>query len=304
MTTFRVCHRTSYSYDRPVKFGIHRLMVRPRDGHDMRLLDSSLVIAPGADVRWTFDTFGNSVALLTFSGASDELLIGSELILRRYGYDDPVDRLARHSGPYPFSYEPEERTDLAPLLVMQHPEDRATLTAWMALSLPLVPTETIELLDELGGAIHRGFTYGRREVRGVQSPARTIELCTGTCRDFALLFMEAARLLGFAARFVTGYLYDPAADAGEHSGFNGGGSTHAWADVFVPGAGWVEFDPTNRIIAGRNLLRVATTRTPAQALPLSGTFYGSGAVCLGMDVSVAVETLDWSASPALREAAV
>ncbi|WP_227419450.1 transglutaminase-like domain-containing protein [Roseitranquillus sediminis] len=185
---------------------------------------------------------------------------------------------------------------------MQHPEDRATVAAWMALSLPLIPTGTIEILDELGAAIHRGFTYGRREVRGVQSPAQTIALGTGTCRDFALLFIEAARLLGFAARFVTGYLYDPAANAEEDSGFSGGGSTHAWADVFVPGAGWVEFDPTNRIIAGHNLLRVATTRTPAKALPLSGTFCGTGAVFLGMEVSVAVERLDRSASPVSRPA--
>ena len=303
MTTFRVRHRTSYRYDKPVEFGVHRLMVRPRDGHDMRLLESSLLMTPGADVRWTFDTFGNSVALLTFADASDELVIGSELTLRRYGYDDPIDRLARHTGPYPFSYEPDESTDLRPMLGMQHPEDRATVAAWMALSLPLIPTETIEILDELGGAIHRGFTYDRREVRGVQSPAQTIALCTGTCRDFALLFIEAARLLGFAARFVTGYLYDPAADAGEYSGFSGGGATHAWADVFVPGAGWVEFDPTNRIIAGRNLLRVATTRTPAQALPLSGTFCGTGAVCLAMDVSVTVERVDGSAALFPREPA-
>ena len=292
MTTFRVRHRTSYSYDKPVDFGIHRLMVRPRDGHDMRLLESSLVVTPAADVRWAFDTFGNSVALLTFSDASDELVIGSELVLRRYGYDDPVDRLARHTGPYPFSYEPEEGADLGPMLVMQHPEDRATVAAWVALSLPLVPTETIEILDELGGAIHRGFTYGRREVRGVQSPAQTIELGTGTCRDFALLFIEAARLLGFAARFVTGYLYDPAVDGGEQGGSSGGGSTHAWADVFVPGAGWVEFDPTNKIVAGHNLLRVATTRMPSQALPLSGTYCGIGATFLGMGVNVAVERLD------------
>jgi transglutaminase-like putative cysteine protease len=294
MTTFRVRHRTSYSYDRPVNFGIHRLMVRPRDSHDMRLLESSLAVTPRAEVRWTFDPFGNSVALLSFSEAAEELVIVSELMLRRYGHDDPLDRLARHTGPYPFAYEPDEKIDLGPMLVMQHPGEKPVLAAWIRLSLPDKHLETMSILDALGSAIHRSFTYSRREVHGVQSPARTLTLGSGTCRDFALLFVETARLLGFAARFVTGYLYDPASDEcgqGE-SDVRGGGSTHAWADVFVPGAGWVEFDPTNRIIAGRNLLRVATTRTPIQALPLSGTFHGTDAKFLGMDVGVSVSRVD------------
>ena len=154
--------------------------------------------------------------------------------------------------------------------------------------MPSVPTETIAVLDTLSSAIHHGFTYGRREMRGVQSPAQTLALGSGTCRDFALLFMEAARILGFAARFVTGYLYDAATEGAASEALSGGGSTHAWADVFVPGAGWVEFDPTNRIVAGRNLLRVATTRTPSQALPVSGTFSGAAEDFLGMDVLVAV----------------
>lgn len=292
MTTFRVRHRTSYSYDRPVEFGLHQLMVRPRDGHDMRLLASSLAVTPRADVRWAFDTFGNSIALLSFAEVADELVIESELTLRRYGYDDPVHRLARHTGPYPFAYDAEDGVDLAPMLTLQHPGDRTAVEEWMAASLPVPPGETIAVLDALCRAIHSGFAYGRREIRGVQSPAETISLGRGTCRDFALLFMEAARGLGFAARFVTGYLYDPAS-AGKAEGIlSGGGATHAWADIFVPGAGWVEFDPTNRIVAGRNLIRVATTRTPSQALPLSGTFNGPGATCLGMDVRVSVEGLE------------
>lgn len=289
MTTFRVRHRTSYSYDRPVEFGLHQLMVRPRDGHDMRLLDSSLAVTPEAEIRWAFDTFGNSIALLSFAEAAEELVIESELTLRRFGYDNPVDRLARHTGPYPFAYEPDESVDLAPMLALQYPADRPAVQAWMAASLPSPPAETIAVLDTLCNAIHGGFAYGRREIRGVQSPAETITLGRGTCRDFSLLFMEAARGLGFAARFVTGYLYDAASDTPADSLPRGGGATHAWADVFVPGVGWVEFDPTNRIVAGRNLLRVATTRMPAQALPLSGTFSGPGATCLGMNVRVSVE---------------
>ena len=288
MMTFRVRHRTSYSYNQPVKFGAHQLMVRPRDGHDMRILASSLAVTPKAEVRWAFDTFGNSVALLSFDGPAAELVITSELIVRRYGFEAPIDRLARHTGPYPFSYEPEEMIDLAPMLRMQHPEDRPVLQAWLEASMASVPGEAIAVLDSLSRAIHHGFTYGRREMRGVQSPAQTLALGSGTCRDFALLLMEAARILGFAARFVTGYLYDAAAEGAASDALSGGGSTHAWADVFIPGAGWVEFDPTNRIVAGRNLLRVATTRTPSQALPVSGTFLGAAEDFLGMNVVVAV----------------
>ncbi len=257
----------------------------------MRLINSSLTVTPNADVRWAFDTFGNSVALLTFADASDKLVIASELTLRRYGYDDPLDRLTRHTGPYPFSYDQEEAIDLAPMLMLQHPDERERLVSWMALSLRTGLDDTLQLLNELASVIHRDFVYGRREIRGVQTPAKTIELGSGTCRDFAVLFIEVARLLGFAARFVTGYLYDPASDESDDQGLSGGGSTHAWADVFVPGAGWIEFDPTNRIIAGRNLLRVATTRTPTQALPLSGTYCSPGSVFLGMEVEVSVEKI-------------
>lgn len=293
MTTFQVCHHTTYSYDRPVSFGDHRLMMRPRDGHDLRLLDSRLTVSPPADIRWEFDTFGNSVALLMFPHPAKQLVVRSELTVRRYGHDDPIDRLTRHTGPYPFEYDREEGIDLAPAVALLFPGDRAALGTWLASKIPFLPDETMALLDALVQAIHGGFSYSRRETAGVQSPAETIRLGSGTCRDFAVLFMEAARHLGFAARFVTGYLYDPATDEARARGTDeaavrGGGATHAWADVFVRGAGWVEFDPTNRIIAGRNLIRIATTRSPSQALPLSGTFERGEARFLGMEVEVGV----------------
>jgi len=291
MTTFRIRHRTRYSYDRPVTFGPHRLMLRPRDGHDMRILESSLILSPAAEVRWAFDTFGNSVALLTFDGAADELVIESELTVRRYGLDEPLPRIARHAGPYPVRYDADEAFDLAPFMASQFPDDRPTIKGWLASALPELPTESTGLLDHLAAAIHADFAYGRREERGVQSPAATIHLGRGTCRDFAVLFMEAARFLGFAARFVTGYLYDPGVDGCGDEALSGGGSTHAWADVFIPGVGWIEFDPTNRIVAGRNLLRVAATRTQTQALPVSGVFSGDGAF-RGMQVEVSVRRSD------------
>lgn len=290
MRTLRISHSTRYRYDRPVAFGPHHLMLRPRDGHDMRILDSALTVSPQADVHWAYDTFGNSVALLTFHEGSDELVIESELLLKRYGVEEPLLRIESRTGAYPVRYDPEDSIDLAPFIAIDRPEDAPVVNAWIEeVVLPKASGGSLQVLDALGEAVHHAFVYRRREAKGVQSPAATITGGSGTCRDFAFLFMEAARSLGFAARFVTGYLHDPAAEAEGEVVMTGGGATHAWADVFMPGAGWVEFDPTNRIIASRNLIRVATTRTPSQALPVSGTFFpGEGGRCTDMEVRVSV----------------
>jgi transglutaminase-like putative cysteine protease len=285
-------HRTRYTYDRPVTFGEHRLMIRPRDGHDMRILESSLSVSPRADVHWAFDAFGNSIALLSFHDAADELSIESELLLRRYGLDEPLARIERYAGLFPAGYTAEERIDLAPYLHLEYPQDVEATDRWMATVLPSPSGGSLQVLDALGTAVHEAFIYARRESEGVQSPAETIRRGSGTCRDFALLFMEAARGLGFAARFVTGYLHDEASETDSGEDMTGGGATHAWADIFVPGAGWVEFDPTNRIVASRNLIRVATTRTPSQALPVSGTFEHSGSTQLQMQVRVSVTRVE------------
>jgi transglutaminase-like putative cysteine protease len=286
--TLRILHRTRYAYDRPVSFGEHRLMIRPRDGHDMRILDSSLTVSPRADVHWAFDTFGNSVAVLSFHDAADELVIDSELLLRRYGFDEPMARIGRYAGAYPPQYDGEELIDLGPYFMADQPQDKDALSDWINTVLPGAPGGSLDVLRTLSGAVHSSFAYSRREEEGVQTPAQTIALGSGTCRDFALLFMDAVRSLGFAARFITGYLHDEAAANGSGEDMTGGGATHAWADVFVPGAGWVEFDPTNRIFASRNLIRVAKTRTPAQARPVSGTFASGAGRLLGLQVSVSV----------------
>ncbi|ODA66569.1 Transglutaminase-like superfamily protein [Methyloligella halotolerans] len=263
-------------------------MIRPRDGHNMRVLDSRLAVSPQAEVHWTFDTFGNSVALLTFHKEADELVLVSELVLRRYGLDEPMARIERHARGYPFQYGREDSIDLGPLLTVHCEEDRATVERWISEKIPDLPKRSLRVLDLLSTAIHESFAYSRRDAYGVQSPGETIRTASGTCRDFAYLFMEAARSLGFAARFVTGYLYDPSGDTGVGIAMTGGGATHAWADVFIPGAGWIEFDPTNRLVAGLNLVPVATTRTPAQAVPVSGSYQRNGAGFLGMSVDVSV----------------
>ena len=217
----------------------------------MRLLDSSLTVSPPADVRWEFDAFGNSIAVLSFHHAAQRLTVRSDLTVRRYGHDDPIGRLTRHTGPYPFAYDREESIDLAPLTALLFPDDRDALGAWLAAGIPTVPGETIALLDALVQAIHAGFAYSRRETAGVQSPAETIRLGSGTCRDFAVLFMEAARHLGFAARFVTGYVYDPSADddgvrQADGTAVRGGGATHCLGGRVSCAApdGWSSIRPT------------------------------------------------------------
>ena len=207
--TLRIIHRTRYTYDRPVTFGEHRLMIRPRDGHDMRILESSLTVSPRADVHWAFDTFGNSIALLTFHEEADELSIESELLLRRYGLDEPLasDR-ALCREPILRSTTPRNGSTSRPTSPFSTPRTRRRWTRGWRGSCPLPSGSCLQVLGALGSAVHETFDYSRREAEGVQSPAETIRLGSGTCRDFALLFMEAARRLGFAARFVTGYLHD------------------------------------------------------------------------------------------------
>jgi hypothetical protein len=151
----------------------------------------------------------------------------------------------------------------------------------------------------MNGAIKNEFAYNMRFEEGTQTPLETLQNMSGTCRDFALLFIEAVRSLGFGARFITGYLYDPALDGAEGA-MQGSGATHAWADVYLPGAGWVEYDPTNGLIAGDNLIRVAVTRDPSQAIPIAGTFDGTMGQFQGMTIDVTVHA---SATPHAQQTA-
>jgi transglutaminase-like putative cysteine protease len=282
-----ILHRTEYIYDRPVHLNPHLLMLRPRDGHDLWVDDAFLTIRPRADLRWYFDTFGNSVAEASFDTPSDRLLIESRLILRRYPIDRLVEGEGGHLCPYPFLYSEDDQLDLQPFLALQHPEDKKVLDGWLEAAFQWRANDAVTFLRGLSDAVHMTLRYSAREEMGTQTAAETVAAGVGTCRDFAFLFMEAARRLGFAARFVTGYLNDsPSATTGAPVG---GGATHAWADVFVPGEGWIEFDPTNRLTAGSALIRVATTRTPAQASPISGSFEGFGATCLALLVSVTLQ---------------
>ncbi len=300
MTLLAARHVTTYRYRRPVTFGEHRLMFRPRDSYDQKLLEARLSISPEpANVRWLHDVFGNCVTVVDFDAPCDELRFESNIRLDHAPSNTPDFRIEDEAATFPFAYAEDEMPDLAPLITPQYPD--AAVHEW---ALRFVrqghPTDTGALLMTLTNACRESFTYERRTAKGIRHPAMTLKLGRGSCRDFALLMIEAVRSLGLAARFVSGYIYVPTRDGPRHLG---GGSTHAWCQVYLPGAGWVEFDPTNAIVGNRDLIRVAVARDPGQAIPLSGTYAGAADDFLDMAVEVRVRSERNGDAPAIYSAA-
>jgi transglutaminase-like putative cysteine protease len=289
-----VTHVSEYRYASPVTLHDHRLMVRPRDSHDLRLISAELVTSPAPrQVRWYHDVFGNSVAVVEFDVEADRLEITSNLLLETFAPFVEAPQITDQARAYPFSYTPDDQRDLGGLRDRQYQDPDARMADWVRDGYSSFTSggngtiDTLELLSGLNELVGRSFSYERRDAEGTQTPTETIERGCGSCRDFALLYMEAARQLGFAARFVSGYLVDQAVLANGTAAV-GGGATHAWAQVYVPGLGWVEFDPTNQIVGSNQLIRVAVTRDPSQAVPISGTFTGPAGAMLGLNVNVTV----------------
>jgi transglutaminase-like putative cysteine protease len=292
-----VRHLTVYRYSEPVGLGEHRMMFRPRESHDLRLLKSKLEITPApASLRWIHDAFDNSVAVATFEGETSELRFDSTVTLEHCETALPDYPLEEYAETYPFCYSDDELPDLGYALAHRYPSDE--VKRWVKQFLgPAGKTETMDLLRSITLGVKKDFIYMRRVEKGVQSPSETLQSRRGSCRDFAVLMMEAVRSLGLAARFVSGYIFIPSATPGaipsaasgaEGGRTLGGGATHAWMQVYLPGAGWVDFDPTNSIIGNRNLIRVAVAWDPKQVLPLWGTFDGPASAFLGMQVTVSV----------------
>jgi len=282
-------HATAYRYAKPVGFGPHRMMFRPRDSHDLRLLATRLAIEPEpAQIRWLHDVFGNSVAVASFDDETRaaELSFVSELEIEHYEGVLPAFMIEDYARTYPFSYAADEVPDLARSMERHYPDPAHEVDLWAKGFVRVDgPTDTQDLLALMTRTIKAAFSYEAREEEGTRSPVDTLRQGSGSCRDYALLMMEAVRSLGLAARFVSGYIHSPGAEAG---GNVGGGATHAWLQVYLPGAGWVEFDPTNGIVGNRDLIRVAVARDPSQAVPLSGSFKGAAEDFLGLTVDVAV----------------
>lgn len=287
MPLLTIHHKTEYRYDRPVAFGEHRIMLRPRDGHDIRVLSERLDISPEpSGLRRIHDVFGNSVAIADFDAESDRLVFDSTITVEHY----PVDEVALNPDDaayyYPFFYDQEELADLTPSMTPQYSDPDGALAAWARQFLSDGNrTRTLDLLVDMTHAVRAQFRYRKRHEPGTQHPLDTLSAGSGTCRDFALFMIEALRRLGIAARFVSGYIFVPGDEA---HGYVGGGNTHAWVRAYLPGAGWVEFDPTNGIVGSRDLIRVAVAREPQQAVPLHGTYVGPADAHLGMDVTIHV----------------
>jgi transglutaminase-like putative cysteine protease len=285
MSNLTVRHLTVYRYSEPVSLGEHRMMFRPRESHDLRLLTSSLEITPHpANVRWLHDAFDNSVAIASFTGSTTELRFDSTISLEHVETSLPDYPLEEHAQTYPFHYSEDELSDLCGALTHHYPPDQVGNWVKQFLNSSGI-TGTMSLLRSLTLGIRKDFLSTRRSEKGVQSPDETLECRRGSCRDFAILMMEAVRSLGLAARFVSGYIFMPGVKDG---GMVGGGATHAWMQVYLPGTGWLDFDPTNSIVGNRNLIRVAVAWDPKQVLPLWGTYTGSAESFLGMDVTVTV----------------
>ena len=291
MPLLTIHHKTEYRFAHPVAFGEHRIMLRPRDGHDLRVLAGSLEIVPQPmSLRWIHDVFGNSVAIATFDERAETLTFSSTATVEH----NPADEYALTPDDpayfYPFVYDNEEFPDLVQFITPQYGDPDGELSAWARDFLDAEgPTPTFNILSGMTHGIRKAFTYRKRHEHGTQHPLDTLQNKSGTCRDYALFMIEALRRLGIAARFVSGYLFIPGDRA---HGYVGGGSTHAWVQVYLPSAGWIEFDPTNGIVGTRDLVRVAVARDPRQAIPLHGSYLGSADAFVAMDVSINVVSVD------------
>ncbi|MDB5420076.1 MAG: transglutaminase domain protein [Brevundimonas sp.] len=292
MPILSIRHVTRYHYRQPVGFGEHRMMLRPRESYDQRVLESRLVISPEpGDLHYVQDVFGNCVGVARFPSRARELVFDSAVRLDHRPAPlatDAEEEIDASRVTYPFPYGAEDMPDLRASIEPLYPDDHRELTRWAQRFIRHgAPTKVLGLLSDMTHAIRQEFRYTTRLHGAPQTPLQTLQLGAGSCRDFAVLMIEAARSLGLAARFVSGYIYSP--KSGGDARRVGGGHTHAWARVYLPSCGWVEFDPTNGIVGNTDLIRVAVARDPRQATPLYGSWSGPSSYYRGMEVEVSVE---------------
>ena len=292
MARISIVHATEYTYRNAVGLLRHKLMVRPDDSHDLRLHSAVLEVEPEpAGIYWKHDAFNNSICLLEWPEVlrTKRLRIVSTLDMTHHpeGPPLPVYSLDTDAELFPFSYTAQDLPDLAPFVERQVPDPDRKVDAWASrVASEASSKQTLKVLEAMTHVIKKEFRYNARYEEGTQTAIQTLALGSGTCRDFAVLMMEAMRSFGLAARFVTGYLYDDTSGT-----TRGGGSTHAWCSVYLPGAGWIEYDPTNGLIAGANLIRVGVTRQAEQSLPISGGFVGNADDPTGLQVDVSVSAV-------------
>lgn len=281
MRRMQIDHTTEYRFEAAVTLLPHRLFLRPRESHNVRITSSRLTILPAHVLRWQRDALDNSVAIATFTEPTNRLRIESQVLVEHYD-DHPLDFLFEERARYhPFQYDHDEQANLAAFRSLVWPRDQAAVAQWVDAMGLTSGSETFTLLDRLNRRICADLRYQARDEPGVQSPAFTLAHKRGSCRDFAALFMDACRQLGFAARFVSGY----------HTSYEneqGAGSTHAWAEVYLPGPGWKAFDPSAGLLAGSQHIAVAVARHPETVAPVSGSYLGPASPQPSMHVSVRV----------------
>ncbi|MGA6966190.1 MAG: transglutaminase family protein [Xanthobacteraceae bacterium] len=284
MTILTIWHVTTYYYKQPVAFGEHRLMLRPRDDNDQEVLESELEITPEpSQLTWTRDIFDNPVATARFATRASELRFKSTIRLDHTSADFRAADIEDHARTHPFAYAAEDRPDLARFLAPLSPHPK--LDRWASTFLRKDGSaDTCELLIDMTQTIKRSFKHVARHEKGIQDPVRTLKLASGSCRDLAVLMIAALRSLGVAARFVSGYLHLADDDDDRVTG----GNTHAWVQVYLPGPGWVDFDPSSGMVGNQNLVRVAVAHEPREAIPLQGTWIGTASDHLAMKVAVKV----------------
>jgi transglutaminase-like putative cysteine protease len=275
-------HKTVYRYSRPVMLHPHHMILCPRGSQDMVVLATSLVCSPPAKLDWAQDVFGNLIATCAFREPASELVIMSELAVEQSAVAWPVFRISPEAHDFPFAYSSDDLADLGALRIPEHPDPEGKMEAWTRAFVRGTRTDTLSLLKDLNAGILGPVAYRVRDEEGTQTPLESLALASGSCRDIAALFIEAVRHLGLGARAVSGYLFDPQARADDP------GSTHAWAEVYLPGAGWVAFDPTHRRLGGASLVPVATARNNRQIVPITGGYLGAPEDFVAMDVVVSV----------------
>jgi transglutaminase-like putative cysteine protease len=283
MPILNIKHVTTYHYNQPVAFGEHRMMLRPRDDDDQTVIETELEITPRPkQLAWTRDSLGNHVATAHFGDRARELRFVSNICLDHAPAGFRATDIENFARTCPFAYAPEDRLGLECFIqpLSPHPE----IDRWSAMFFREDGSaDTHGLLGNMTRTIMRTFRHVSRHEKGIQAPVRTLTLGSGSCRDLAVLMIAALRARGIAARFVSGYLHLP-----DDDDCVAGGNTHAWVQVYVPGPGWVDFDPSAGTVGNENHVRVAVAGHPSEAIPLQGTWYGTAADHLAMKVAVKV----------------
>ena len=285
MHRLSIQHLTEYQFFSPVTLNPHRLLLRPLEGHDLRIESSRLDISPRYQIHWYRDVFDNSVAMISFNETTSRLSIFSELVIQHYGdpgWNDTSEQLLHKES---FKYDSQECLELSAFKQAVYRDESSTLSQWLHdWCINTLAQHNLDVLLKLNQIIHKQFNYRIREEVGVQSPLTTIKLGSGSCRDYATLMMEACRCLGFASRFVSGYLHAPATEAGN-------ATTHAWTEIYIPGFGWQGFDPTSGCMTGNKHIAVAVARNPGLVSPVSGSYVGPANVAVNLIVNVRVKSL-------------